>query len=271
MSTHKMTKPQPVSKQRIVNFIDSFFKENHHNFYILKPEVDINELIKKLKTLIKSFGESLKIPLRIDPRILKLCKSGKDSEERSSGKYLKTYFTNEKQQFKELYNRTNSLLTSKNGINMRKLLRISNENNNKISKYLETTNSKLKRKLISEIRLRIFAIECGFETWEQLKNMFRLFKFIYNKKMEKYFDFNSDINNNESNGNSSNLNFLNTSNNDKFTSKILSGLNLRKNANDKNENANDNNENEWWTYNNPRSRELFNNRSKGMIRANRRY
>ena len=47
-------------------------------------------LIKKLKTLIKSFGESLKIPLRIDPRILKLCKSGKDSEERSSGKYLKT-------------------------------------------------------------------------------------------------------------------------------------------------------------------------------------
>ncbi len=159
--------------------------------------------MKQLNTLIKIFRESLKIPLKIplkiDPRILKLCKSGKDSEERSSGKYLKKYFTNKKQQFKELYNRTNRLLNRKNEINTSNLLRISNKNNEKITKYLETTNSKLKRKLISEIRLRKFAIECGFETWKQLKDMFRLFKYIYNKKMEEYFDFKSDINNNESN------------------------------------------------------------------------
>ena len=89
--------------------------------------------------------------------------------------------------------------------------------------------------------------------------------------MEEYFDFKSDINNNESNGNNSNLNFLNTSNNEKFTRRIFRGLTLRKNANDNNENANDNKDNEWSTYNNPRSRELFNNLSKGMIRASRKY
>ena len=193
-------------------FIEKFFKENHHNFYILRTEVDIKELMKQLNTLIKRFRESLKIPLKIDPRILELCQSGKHSEERS-GKYLKKYFTNKKQQFKELYNRTNRLLNRKNGINTSNLLRISNKNNEKITKYLETRNSKLKRKLISEIRLRKFAIECGFETWKQLKDMFRLFKFIYRKGLNKYFNFNSDINNNES-----------VSESDNF----LSGLNLHR-------------------------------------------
>ena len=141
-------KRNPVNKQIIVNFIDSFFKENHHNFYILKTEVDINELLKQLKKFIKIFRrESLKIPLRIDPRILELCESGKDSEEKS-GKYLRKYFTNNKNEFKELYNRTNHLLTSKNGINMRNLLRISNKNNSKIATYLKTdTSSELKKNL----------------------------------------------------------------------------------------------------------------------------
>ena len=256
----------------IKQFIKKFFKKNNDNFYILKKRVKLIELRKELKELIK---QSLKIPLRIDHRILKLCESGKDSER--SGKYLKKYFTNNKNEFKELYNITNNLLNSKTEINMSKLLMMSSKNNRKINKYLNAdTNIELKRKLISEIRLRRFAIECGFETWEQLKNMFRLFKFIYNKKMEKYFDFNSDINNNESNGNNSNLNFLNTSNNEKFTRRIFHSLTLRKNANYNNENANYNNENandnnEWWTHNNPRSRELFNNLSKGMIRASRRY
>ena len=197
-------------------FIDLFFKKNHHNFYILKTEVDIKELIKQLNILIKRFSESLNIPLRIDPRILELCESGKDSEEKSD-KYLKKYFTTGKKQFRELYNRTNRLLTSKNGINMRKLLRISNKSNHKINEYLKTTNSKLKKKLISEIRLMKFAIECGFETWEQLKNMFRLFKFIYKNKLEKYFDFDSPINNNS-----------------RFTfprnSELLNGINIYKGA-----------------------------------------
>ena len=165
--------------------------------------------------MIKRFGESLKIPLKIDPRILKLCESGKDSEERS-GKYLKKYFTTNKNEFKELYNRTNRLLTNKNGINMRNLLMISTKSNNKINKYLKTdTSSELKRKLISEIRLRRFAIECGFETWEQLKNMFRLFKYIYKNGFEKYFDFDSDINNNEPESEiNNNNNISNSENND---------------------------------------------------------
>ena len=200
----------------VKQFIKKFFKENHHNFYILKTEVNIKKLIKQLNTLIKRFGESLKIPLKIDPRILKLCESGKDSEERS-GKYLKKYFTTNKNEFKELYNRTNRLLTNKNGINMRNLLRISNESNNKINKYLKTTNFKLRKKLISEIRLRRFAIECGFETWEQLKNMFRLFKYFYKNGFEKYFDFDSDINNNEPESKSeinNNNNRSNSENND---------------------------------------------------------
>ena len=271
-NNYNMHKNSPVSKKMtnknnkpkktlltLEEFIEKFFKENHHNFYILRTEVeDIKELIKQLNTLIKRFRESLKIPLKIDPRILELCESGTYSEERS-GKYLKKYFTSEKQKFRELYNRTNRLLTRKNEINTSNLLKISNKNNEKITKYLETTNSKLKRKLISEIRLRKFAIECGFETWEQLKNMFILFKYIYRKGLNKYFIFNFyiNINNNESESESDNF---------------LSGLNLQKNANDNNENANDNNnKNEYWTYNNPRSRELFNNLSQGMIRASRIY
>lgn len=219
--TNKYNKPKKTLTLEefiltLEKFIEKFFKENHHNFYILRTEVDIKELIKQLNTLIKRFRESLKIPLKIDPRILKLCESGKDSEERS-GKYLKKYFTTNKNEFKELYNRTNRLLTNKNGINMRNLLRISNKNNEKITKYLETTNSKLKRKLISEIRLRKFAIECGFETWKQLKDMFRLFKYIYNKKMEKYFDFNSDIN-------------INNNDSESESDNCLSGLNLHRGA-----------------------------------------
>jgi hypothetical protein len=215
--TNKNNKPKKTLLT-LEEFIEKFFKENHHNFYILRTEVDIKELIKQLNTLIKRFRESLKIPLKIDPRILELCESGKHSEERT-GKYLKKYFTSEKQQFRKLYNRTNRLLNRKNGINTSNLLRISNKNNEKITKYLETTNSKLKRKLISEIRLRKFAIECGFETWEQLKDMFRLFKFIYRKGLNKYFNFNSDINNNESES-------VSESESDNF----LSGLNLHRGA-----------------------------------------
>jgi hypothetical protein len=148
MPKNKNNKPKKTLT--LEEFIEFFFEENNHNFYILRTEVDINELKEQLNTLIR-FGKSLKIPLRIDPRILELCESGKDSKEKS-GKYLKKYFTNNKNEFKELYNRTNSLLTNKNGINMSNLLRISNKNNSKILKYLNTdTNSNLKKKLISEI------------------------------------------------------------------------------------------------------------------------
>ena len=42
-TTHKMTKPQPVSKQRIVNFIDSFFAlEKQFNSVLLKFLVNLN-------------------------------------------------------------------------------------------------------------------------------------------------------------------------------------------------------------------------------------
>jgi hypothetical protein len=238
----------------IKQFIKKFFSKNNITFYILRTEVDIKELIEQLNTLKKIFRESLKIPLRIDPRILELCKSGKDSKKKSS-KYLKKYFTNEKKnKFRELYNRTNSLLTNKNGINMSTLLRMSSKSNNKIDEYLTNgTNSELKIKLISEIRLRKFAIECGFETWGQLKNMFRLFKYIYKNRFEKYFDFNTDINNN---GNSNN-----------------NGNNGNNNNNDnRNNNNNDNRNyigNELWTNNkDPRSEQLRKNKIEG---ANRTY
>ena len=244
----------------IKQFIKNFFKKNKDNFYILKTEVDINELQKQLNELIKKLDEFLNIPLRIDPRILELCESGKDSKIKS-GKYLRKYFTNNKKEFKELYNRTNRLLTSKNEINMHNLLRISKKNSSKIATYLKTdTSSELKIKLISEIRLRKFAIECGFETWGQLKNMFRLFKYIYKNGLEKYFDFdintNIDINTNKSNAN-------NNSN-----SEFLRGINLhRGNTRRTNNNNNGNNHtNEWWTYNNPRSRALHSNISNGSFR-----
>jgi hypothetical protein len=116
----------------------------------------------------------------------------------------------------------------------------------KSNKYLNTdTNVELTKELISEIRLRKFAIECGFKTWKQLKNMFRLFKFIYKKGYEKYFDFNSDINNNGNRNNNGNSN----------------------NNGNRNNNGNSNNHNnEWWTYNNPRSRGLYSNIRNGSFR-----
>lgn len=252
------------------NFIKKFFKENHHNLYILKPEVDINELLKQLTTLINKFGESLKIPLKIDPRILELCKSGKDSEEKS-GKYLRKYFTNNKTQFRELYNRTNRLLTSKNGIKMRNLLSISKKNKKKIDKYLTNgTNSELKIKLISEIRLRKFAIECGFETWEQLKNMFRLFKFIYKNRLEKYFNFAINTNESESNTNNNPI-FGNIS--DPLNGLRLNNYNNQQannNNNNNNQQANNNNS-DFLTYNNPRSRAFHDNKNRGIMRADGKY
>jgi hypothetical protein len=116
-------------------------------------------------------------------------------------------------------------IPEKNTNNNATFLKIPNKSNDIFKRYSEAKKAKqyeLQRKLMYEIRLRKFAIECGFTTWDQLINMFDFLKYIYANKLVKYFDFKSDINNNESNGNNNNLNFLNNSNN---------------------ENANDNNEN----------------------------
>ena len=68
-NTDTRPKRNPTNKPKktltIEKFIENFFKETHHNFYILRTEVNIKELIKQLNKLIKRFGGSLKIPLKI--------------------------------------------------------------------------------------------------------------------------------------------------------------------------------------------------------------
>ena len=204
-STNEKQNNSTVTRKKNIltpkRFIDLFFREiryrQHVWFYILKEEVKYVYIIQKIKEIVKKLKKgSIKIPLKIDPNILELCKSGKDSNKKS-GEYLKKYFTNEKQKnFRELYMSTMSQIHhGSRPNNYTKLLTINNQNNSIIQRYLDLSDSStLKETLISEIRLRKFAIECGFTTWEQLKNMFRFLKYIYKNELEEYFDFNSPIN-----------------------------------------------------------------------------
>jgi len=219
-------------------FIKKFFKniDDNDNYYILKKEVDLEQLKGKLRELREKFRKKLQIPLRIDPRILLLCKSCKDSNERTN-KYLKEYFTNNRLGYESTYNSVNILIPDNDILNSKKFLNNSNLTKNIFLKYSKAKKNYTLRQsrqsrqiLMSEIRLRRFAIECGFETWEQLKNMVRLFKYIYKNKLNKYFDFNSviNINTNESNANN-NRNF-NISNSNEFNNEIFRGLNLHRGA-----------------------------------------
>jgi len=212
-------------------FIDMFFERVRHSdsssYYILKIGADLEELIERLDELIKRFEGSLKIPLRIDPIILELCKSYKDSNKKLITN-LKSYFTNNKEQYQDFYKLTNEFIEfiqhrhrpDPHVYNLYFLKNNDNKHNkhNKhvFNKYLnEATSSELKKKLMSEIRIRRYAIACGFTTLEQLKNMFKFLKYIYKTKLEQFFDFNFDINNeeSESENNNNNNNYNNNNNN----------------------------------------------------------
>lgn len=89
--------------------------------------------------------------------------------------------------------------------------------------------------------------------------MFRLFKYIYKKDQNDYFDF--AINTNKSNAN-------NNSNSEFLRGIKLHRGNTRRTNNNNNGNNHNNDNNEWWTHNNPRSRRLLENKIEG---ANHKY
>ena len=140
-------------------FIKRFFKNivnggdnSGDNYYILKEEVDLNELINKLEILINKFGINLQLPLRINPKILLLCKSVTDDSIQNSANYLKTYFTNNRLGFRSFYNAINMITIPKNNTNNNAtFLKIPNNRNDIFKRYSEAKKAKqyeLQRKLM---------------------------------------------------------------------------------------------------------------------------
>ena len=156
-------------------YIELFFEkiENNNDFLILKEGINLRQLITDTKKLILlANAASAKICLKIDPELLELCKLGVTMGD------LKEYFTNEKKQFEKFYKDiSNAILNNTfNELNNSKVfLKNNNKNkNNIIKQYKEApANSDLEESLKKEIRLRKFAVKCGFKSWQQLFNMCR--------------------------------------------------------------------------------------------------
>jgi hypothetical protein len=172
--------------------------ESNNEFVILKKLKDMpqppqekvkNKKNKEIEDIIwqifKSETEKMvhlagkagtKIFLRIDPRLLALLQS----------KNYMEYFLNSKkseQNFKNLYEYVNySTNQSNNTLNNRTFL-LNNTSRNIMHRFKESKNELTKNGLKREIRLRRFAIVCGFTTWEQFEKM----KLFIQQRKSEYF------------------------------------------------------------------------------------
>jgi hypothetical protein len=225
------------NQDAIKSFINTFF-EKKSKYYILKDGAVLEELNEELNTILKK-NPKIQIPLKINPKILELCQSSIQAYQANEvlDEYLKKYFSNNKNKknnFSDLYDAVFMLIRSKiiipqnNNSAVEKLLnkklddlirnygritrskhensdvkKLLNEDRDKLfAKYVGTTDIKvLQKKLIQQIRVIYFAIECGFTTWEQLINMLIFLRKIYEKKIQDKFDFKLS-NTNQSNDNS---------------------------------------------------------------------
>lgn len=175
--------------------------EKNHNFLILKKKEDMSQPnLEKLldfetnQMIALAKAANSLIFLRINPRLLKLLQS----------KSLKEYFNNSKinsensENLKNLYDYINWFTSQNNNNTNNKTFLVDNTANSKIiiKRFKEEKNENLKKILKSEIRLRKFAIDCGFETWEQLDYMSRFIKKFWNPKTftaELKFDIESFV------------------------------------------------------------------------------
>ena len=117
-----------------------------------------------LKLILLAKAAETVIFLRIDPRLLDLLLSSD----------LKQYFSNNKNNFLKLYTFINLAINSSTNFDEleNSTVFLKNNNNKIIKKFKNEKNEQIKNKLKREIRMRKFAVECGFTTWEQLQNMY---------------------------------------------------------------------------------------------------
>ena len=162
-------------------YTDLFFEQTKKStFLILKKNVDaLFENTSKIIKLAKAAKSQ--IVLGINPELIDLLLSSN----------LKEYFSeNKKKHFEKLYSNVNSSIqnNSFNELNNNEsFLRINtNENgrNRVIQNYKEAKQAnqsqQLTNKLLSEIRLRKFLIDCGFSSWEEVKNMYVFIQKFWN-------------------------------------------------------------------------------------------
>ncbi len=162
-------------------YTNLFFEQTKKStFLILKKNVDaLFENTSKIIKLAKAAKSQ--IVLGINPELIDLLLSSN----------LKEYFSeNKKQHFEKLYSNVNSSIqnNSFNELNNNEsFLRINtNENgrNRVIQNYKEAKQAnqsqQLTNTLLSEIRLRKFLIDCGFSSWEEVKNMYVFIQKFWN-------------------------------------------------------------------------------------------
>ena len=117
-----------------------------------------------------------KIFLRIDPGLLALLQSDNYME----------YFLNSKkseQNFKNLYEYVNYSTNQPNSSTNNQTFLLNKTSRNIMHRFKESKNELTKNKLKREIRLRRFAIVCGFTTWEQFEKM----KLFIQQRKSEYF------------------------------------------------------------------------------------
>ena len=149
-------------------YTKKFFKkiEKNDEFVILKEDVDMQTLENDtLKLILLAKAAETIISIRIDPKLLALLSSND----------LMKYFSNNKKNFERLYEfinyAINNTITNYNNLgNVTNFLK--NNNNTFIQRFKTASNPEIKNTIKREIRMRKFAVKCGFTTWEQLQNMY---------------------------------------------------------------------------------------------------
>ena len=161
-------------------YTNLFFEQTKKStFLILKKNVDA--LVENTSKIIKlAKAAESQIVLGINPELIDLLLSSN----------LKEYFSeNKRQKFEKFYEFINSAIqnSSFNELNNNKsFLRINtNENGrnrviNKYKKQKDQQDQQLINKLLSEIRLRRFLVECGFSSWEEVENMYVFIQNFWN-------------------------------------------------------------------------------------------
>ena len=142
---------------------------------------------KQMISLAKAAGT--KIFLRIDPRLFDLLQSENYME----------YLNNSKksqQNLKNLYDFVNYINNQTNNTTNNRTFLVNKYSHNIISRFKKSENKLTKNGLKREIRLRRFAIECGFTTWIQFEKMQLFIQQFWNPEyfiLEIKFDIESFI------------------------------------------------------------------------------
>jgi hypothetical protein len=160
-------------------YTNLFFEQsNTSTFIILKKNVDAELLVQHTEQIIKlAKAAKSQIVLGIYPVLIDLLLSSD----------LKKYFSKNKMQiFQKLYDNVNSTIqnNSFNELNSNSaFLRINKNKNGKnkvINLYKKQEDKNLKNMLLTEIRLRRFLVECGFNSWEEVQAMYVFIQNFWN-------------------------------------------------------------------------------------------